>query len=32
MPYQYANSKLKLFTLNSNRELAGEIAKEVGFH
>ena len=30
MPEQYANSKLKIFTLNSNRELAEEIAKEVG--
>ncbi|WP_391118835.1 ribose-phosphate diphosphokinase [Psychrobacillus sp. L3] len=30
MPEQYKNSKLKIFTLNSNRELAEEIAKEVG--
>ena len=30
MPEQYANSKLKIFTLNSNKELAEEIAKEVG--
>ncbi|MBK3496923.1 ribose-phosphate diphosphokinase [Viridibacillus sp. YIM B01967] len=30
MPYQYANSKLKIFSLNSNRPLAEEIAKEVG--
>jgi len=30
MPSQYADSKLKLFTLNSNRELAGQIAKEIG--
>ncbi|PZX02836.1 ribose-phosphate pyrophosphokinase [Psychrobacillus insolitus] len=30
MPSQYADSKLKLFTLNSNRELAGQIATEIG--
>ena len=30
MPSQYADSKLKLFTLNSNRELASEIATEIG--
>ncbi|WP_342527479.1 ribose-phosphate diphosphokinase [Chryseomicrobium sp. FSL W7-1435] len=30
MPYQYAGSKLKIFTLNSNPELAESIAKEVG--
>lgn len=30
MPYQYANSKLKIFSLNSNIPLAEEIAKEVG--
>ncbi|MGM9967930.1 MULTISPECIES: ribose-phosphate diphosphokinase [unclassified Rummeliibacillus] len=30
MPYQYANSNLKIFSLNSNEPLATEIAKEVG--
>jgi ribose-phosphate pyrophosphokinase len=30
MPNQYRNSKLKLFTLNSNTALAEQIAKEVG--
>lgn len=30
MPYQYAGSKLKIFSLNSNPELAESIAKEVG--
>lgn len=30
MPNQYRDSKLKLFTLNSNTALAEEIAKEVG--
>ncbi|MEI4771516.1 ribose-phosphate diphosphokinase [Psychrobacillus sp. FJAT-51614] len=30
MPEQYNNSKLKIFTLNSNKKLAEEIAKEVG--
>ncbi|WP_313894757.1 ribose-phosphate diphosphokinase [Psychrobacillus sp.] len=30
MSYQYADSKLKIFTLNSNKELAEEIAAEVG--
>ncbi|MFF2755668.1 ribose-phosphate diphosphokinase [Psychrobacillus sp. NPDC058041] len=30
MPEQYSNSKLKIFTLNSNKKLAEEIAKEVG--
>lgn len=30
MPEQYENSKLKIFTLNSNKKLAEEIAKEVG--
>ncbi|OCS84824.1 ribose-phosphate diphosphokinase [Caryophanon tenue] len=30
MPYQYADSKLKLFSLNSNNPLAQEIAKEMG--
>ncbi|QOR66710.1 ribose-phosphate diphosphokinase [Cytobacillus suaedae] len=30
MPNQYRNSKLKLFTLNSNVALAEQIAKEVG--
>ena len=30
MPYQYANSKLKIFSLNSNRPLAQEIAEEMG--
>ncbi|MDF0727833.1 ribose-phosphate diphosphokinase [Cytobacillus sp. S13-E01] len=30
MPNQYRDSKLKLFTLNSNTSLAEEIAKEVG--
>ena len=30
MPEQYKNSKLKIFTLNSNKELAEEIANEVG--
>ncbi|ALC87100.1 ribose-phosphate pyrophosphokinase [Bacillus sp. FJAT-22090] len=30
MPEQYKNSKLKIFTLNSNKKLAEEIAKEVG--
>ena len=30
MSYQYANTKLKIFSLNSNQELAEEIAKEVG--
>lgn len=28
--YAYENSKLKIFTLNSNKELAEEIAREVG--
>lgn len=30
MPYQYADSKLKLFSLNSNNPLAQEIAQEMG--
>ncbi|CAM5213339.1 Ribose-phosphate pyrophosphokinase OS=Ureibacillus acetophenoni OX=614649 GN=prs PE=3 SV=1 [Ureibacillus acetophenoni] len=30
MPYQYANSKLKLFSLNSNYPLAQEIAEVMG--
>ena len=30
MPYQYANSKLKIFSLNSNEPLAASIAKEMG--
>ena len=30
MPYQYADSKLKIFSLNSNNPLAQEIAKEMG--
>lgn len=30
MPYQYANSKLKVFSLNSNEPLAASIAKEMG--
>ncbi|MFX3673689.1 MAG: ribose-phosphate diphosphokinase [Paenisporosarcina sp.] len=30
MGYQYANTKLKIFSLNSNESLAKEIAKEVG--
>ena len=30
MPYQYADSKLKLFSLNSNNPLAQEIAEEMG--
>ncbi|MBO2536736.1 MULTISPECIES: ribose-phosphate diphosphokinase [Rummeliibacillus] len=30
MPYQYANSNLKIFSLNSNEPLAAAIAKEVG--
>lgn len=30
MSSQYADSKLKIFTLNSNKQLAEEIAKEVG--
>ena len=30
MPNQYANSKLKIFSLNSNESLAQEIAEEVG--
>lgn len=30
MAYQYAGSKLKIFSLNSNPELAESIAKEVG--
>ncbi|TQR18199.1 ribose-phosphate diphosphokinase [Psychrobacillus vulpis] len=30
MAEQYANSKLKIFTLNSNKKLAEEIAREVG--
>ncbi|KGR76570.1 ribose-phosphate diphosphokinase [Ureibacillus manganicus] len=30
MPYQYANSKLKLFSLNSNYPLAQEIAEIMG--
>ncbi|MFC4323936.1 ribose-phosphate diphosphokinase [Litchfieldia salsa] len=30
MPKQYLNSSLKIFSLNSNRSLAEEIAKEVG--
>lgn len=30
MSYQYANTKMKIFSLNSNQELAEEIAKEVG--
>ena len=30
MPYQYANSKLKIFSLNSNNPLAEEIADEIG--
>lgn len=30
MPYQYADSKLKLFSLNSNNPLAKEIAEEMG--
>jgi ribose-phosphate pyrophosphokinase len=30
MPNSYSNSKLKIFSLNSNRSLAEEIAKEVG--
>lgn len=30
MAEQYENSKLKIFTLNSNKELAEEIAREVG--
>lgn len=30
MPEQYNNSKLKIFTLNSNKKLAEEIANEVG--
>ncbi|GEK34488.1 ribose-phosphate diphosphokinase [Kurthia sibirica] len=30
MPYQYANSKLKIFALNSNEPLAASIAKEMG--
>ncbi|MER1987660.1 MAG: ribose-phosphate diphosphokinase [Solibacillus sp.] len=30
MPYQYADSKLKIFSLNSNNPLAQEIAQEMG--
>ena len=30
MPYQYADSKLKIFSLNSNNPLAQEIADEMG--
>lgn len=30
MPYQYADTKLKLFSLNSNNPLAQEIAQEMG--
>ena len=30
MPYQYADSKLKIFSLNSNNPLATEIANEMG--
>ena len=30
MPYQYADSKLKIFSLNSNNPLAKEIADELG--
>ena len=30
MPYQYADSKLKIFSLNSNNPLAKEIAGEMG--
>ena len=30
MPYQYADSKLKIFSLNSNNPLAKEIASEMG--
>ncbi|MEK5183510.1 ribose-phosphate diphosphokinase [Solibacillus sp. FSL R5-0691] len=30
MPYQYADSKLKIFSLNSNNPLAKEIADEMG--
>ena len=30
MGYQNADSKLKIFSLNSNKELAEEIAKNVG--
>ena len=30
MPYQYADSKLKIFSLNSNNPLAQEIATEMG--
>jgi len=30
MSYQYPNTKLKIFSLNSNESLANEIAKEVG--
>ncbi|MCP8971181.1 ribose-phosphate diphosphokinase [Ectobacillus ponti] len=30
MPYQYQNSNLKLFSLNSNTPLAEEIAKHIG--
>ena len=30
MGYQNADSKLKIFSLNSNRELAEEIAENVG--
>ena len=30
MTHRYENAKLKIFTLNSNKKLAEEIAKEVG--